>query len=92
MNPHQLPSPGEKLLDHVAHWVPDMDAAGETLVRVIAGYGLAADDSERARAMAEGTRGAVIHDLGANRFAASVPPCAGGTLLFSSTGILDQAP
>ena len=42
MNPHQLPSPGEKFLDHVAHWVPDMDAAGETLVRVIAGYGLAA--------------------------------------------------
>ena len=31
MVPNQIPSTGEKLLDHIAHWVPDLDAASETL-------------------------------------------------------------
>ena len=28
---NQIPSAGEKLLDHIAHWVPDLDAASESL-------------------------------------------------------------
>ena len=28
---NQIPSEGEKLLDHIAHWVPDLDAASEPL-------------------------------------------------------------
>ena len=31
MVPNQLPPEGEKLLDHIAHWVPDLDAASEPL-------------------------------------------------------------
>ena len=31
MAQNQIPSAGEKLLDHIAHWVPDLGAAGETL-------------------------------------------------------------
>ena len=31
MVPNQIPSSGEKVLDHIAHWVPDLDAASETL-------------------------------------------------------------
>ena len=31
MAPNQLPSEGEKFLDHIAHWVPDLDAASEPL-------------------------------------------------------------
>ena len=31
MVPNQVPSTDEKLLDHIAHWVPDLDAASETL-------------------------------------------------------------
>ena len=31
MVPNQVPSAGEKLLDHIAHWVPDLGAAGEAL-------------------------------------------------------------
>ena len=31
MVPSQAPSAGEKLLDHIAHWVPDLDAASATL-------------------------------------------------------------
>ena len=31
MAQNQIPSVGEKLLDHIAHWVPDLGAAGETL-------------------------------------------------------------
>ena len=31
MLPNQVPSAGEKLLDHIAHWVPDLGAASGTL-------------------------------------------------------------
>ena len=31
MVPNQVPAAGEKVLDHLAHWVPDLEAAGETL-------------------------------------------------------------
>ena len=31
MVPNHVPSAGEKLLDHIAHWVPDLHAASETL-------------------------------------------------------------
>ena len=31
MVPNQVPAAGEKVLDHIAHWVPDLEAAGETL-------------------------------------------------------------
>ena len=31
MVPNQLPAPGEKVLDHIAHWVPDLGAAGDAL-------------------------------------------------------------
>lgn len=30
----QLPAPGEVFLDHVAHWVPDMDAAADAVMRL----------------------------------------------------------
>lgn len=31
MIPNQIPAAGEKVLDHVAHWVPDLEAAGAAL-------------------------------------------------------------
>ena len=34
MSRNQVPSPGDKLLDHIAHWVPDLDAASEALVSI----------------------------------------------------------
>ena len=65
----------------------------------IAGYGLAAAEPARARELAEGAPGVVVHGSlprtsGANpdpdpdRFAAVLPGSAGGTLLFSRSGRL----
>ncbi len=66
----------------------------------IAGYGLAATEPARARALAEAAPGVVVHDslprpsgAGADpdRFAAVLPESVGGTLLFSRSGRLDPA-
>ena len=63
----------------------------------IAGYGLAAREPGRARECAERTPGVVIHDPKSrsagppepDRFAATLPGSAGGTVLFSRSGRLD---
>ena len=64
----------------------------------IAGYGLAAGDPGRARKLAEQTPGVVVHDslprssaAEPDRFAAELPGTAGGTLLFSRSGVLGPA-
>ena len=64
----------------------------------IAGYGLAAGDPGRARELAERAPGVVIRDSlpgssGSDRehFAAELPGSAGGTLLFSRSGVLSPA-
>ncbi len=75
-----------------------LPAAEVPTLPFIAGYGLAASDPGRARELAEGTPGVVIHDslprstnAGSERFAVVLPGSAGGTLLFSRSGRLDPA-
>ena len=72
-----------------------LPGAGVPALPFIAGYGLAAADPGRARELAERTPGVVIEDAlprsageDADRFAASLPASAGGTLLFSRSGRL----
>ncbi len=75
-----------------------LPAAEVPTLPFIAGYGLATSDPDRARALAEGTPGVVVHDSlprssGADpgRFAVVLPGSTGGTLLFSRSGRLDPA-
>ena len=55
----------------------------------ISGYGVAVRDPGRAREWAGRTAEVMVHDLGPERFAASLPGNTGGTLLFSRSGRLD---